>query len=399
VRQQVSARPARILHVVDNLGKGGLENGLANVIGGLAPDRYAHTVFVIRHLGKIANRLQGLAQIVHLDKKAGDSRFQIPDLVRIIRQVRPDIVHSRNWGAIESVVAARLVRVPAVIHSEHGLDAGEEPGHRRWLRRIAYELCDRVVSVSEKLLEHHAARTGFPVKRMTVIHNGVDMQRFRPDAALRAQARTELGFAPDDLCIAVVGNFTLVKDHMTLLRAVERFHRESRQPWRLVLFGTGPEQERLQSFVAVHPEWASRVAFPGLTDRIPQLLTAFDAYAITSLSEGLSNSLIEAMSAGLPVIATKTGGNPEVVVHGESGLLFPVGDDAALAAHLVAFAHDPALRDRLARGALARIKDKFSVESMVRNYGALYEGVLRPPRSRQESEPAERAADAARHAG
>lgn len=383
--------PVRILHVVDNMGKGGLENGLANLIERLDPDRFVHVVAVMRHLGMNSDRLPGQARIIHLNNQGPVSRQHIGRFLGLIREVKPDIVHSRNWGTIEAVPAAKLSRTCASVHSEHGLDwtgSDTEPRRRRWFRRLAYEMADRVFSVSLQLREVHSARTGFPAHRIAVIHNGVDTARYSPDAAARAGIRRELGIAESEFCIGCVGNLSAVKDYKTLLRAIERFAAAGSKAWRLVIFGDGPERQDLEAFVQAHPDWAHRVSMPGIVDRIPEMMKAFDVYALPSLTEGISNSLLEAMATGLPVIATRAGGNPEVVVDGESGLLFRAGDDAQLAEHLQSLQQQQNLRERLAGQAVQRVEREFSMTAMVRNYEEMYSSIAARGRTARVSSPA-----------
>lgn len=372
--------PTRIMHVVDHLGKGGLENGLVNLIHGLDPRRFEHVVYAIRSLGPNADRLpKDRVRIKCQGKRDTDSRFQIPQLARAIREVKPDIVHSRNWAAVEAVIAGRLAGSCAVVHSEHGLEtaaAVKEPRRRIWFRRIAYELAHRVLSVSHQLKDLHAHRTGFNANRITVIHNGVDGRRFFPDPAARARVRRELNLLENDFCIGCVGNLLPVKDHITVLRAVLRLA-ASGTPCRLVLVGEGPERARLERFAEEHPECKGRVMLAGSSDRVPELLNAMDVYVLSSTSEGICNSLLEAMSTGLPVLATATGGNPEVVVDGESALLFPVGDFVRLEADLNRLRLQTELRRDLGQQAIRRVRNEFSIEAMVRKYDEVYESLGR----------------------
>lgn len=372
--------PIRIMHVVNNLGKGGLENGLVNLIERLDPRLFEHVVCTTAGLGPNAERLvTARVQVLALRDADSDSRFQTPALVRAIRRFRPDVVHSRNWGAIEAVVAARVARVGGVVHSEHGFETdawASEPRRRTYFRRLAFELADRVLSVSFQLREVHASRTGFLARRITVIHNGVDPKRFFPDAETRVRVRNELGIREPDFCIGCVANLLPVKDHLTLLHSLGAMAREDGD-WRLLLIGTGPEQPRLEAFVDAHPKLQRRVLFLGLSHRVPQLLQAMDVFVLTSVAEGICNSLLEAMASGLSVVATAVGGNPEVVVDGESGLLFPVGDARALANHLVLLRAQPELRAQMGQRAIQRVRDEFSIEAMVQAYEELYTG-LRP---------------------
>lgn len=370
--------PIHVLHVVDNLGKGGLENALVNVIEGLDANDFKHTVYAVRSLGVNAERLSGnRIEVKCLGKKDTGSPTQLAALARAIREAKPDIVHSRNWGAIEAVVAGRWAGCHALVHSEHGLDStnpGKKIRRRLWFRRLAFEMANRVLTVSYQLRDLYARGTGFPARRITVIHNGVDGRRFHPDPDARAQAREALSLS-DEFCIGCVGNLFPVKDHMTLLQAVAGFA-QVRNRWRLLVIGEGPELATLQGFVDAHPEWKANVSFLGTSHRVGELLNAMDVYVLPSVSEGISNSLLEAMATGLPVVASETGGNPEVVIQGESGLLFPVGNARHLTEQLLLIEAQKEWRLQLGQKALWRVRHEFSMDAMIRNYEQLYQGLL-----------------------
>src|ERR1017187_1621393 len=332
---QMINMPIRIMHVVDTLAIGGMQKGVASLIARLDPARFEHVCCTLRPVdGANAQPLpDDRTQTICLSPKETNSRIQIGALARRIREIKPDIVHSRNWGAIEAVLAARLVGSCASIHSEHGIDAeptAREPRRRNCFRRFAYEAADRVMAVSYQLRAFHSGRTGFPARKITVIHNGVDHNHFLPDPASRISMRKELGISDGEFCIGCVGNLIPVKDHLTLLKSVDVLDRNYRN-WRLLVVGDGPELPHLQAFVNDHPGWRKKVHFAGHSRRVPELLRAMDVFVLPSVSEGICNSLLEAMSAALPVAVTATGGNPEVVDDGKSGLLFPVGDWRQLA--------------------------------------------------------------------
>jgi glycosyltransferase involved in cell wall biosynthesis len=189
--------------------------------------------------------------------------------------------------------------------------------------------------------------------------------------------RRELGLSDDEFCIGCVANLHPVKDHLTLLKAVAEFGR-SCSDWRLLLVGTGPQRAALEEFVRADPNCRDRVSFLGRSDRVPELLKAMDVWVLPSVAEGLSNALLEAMATGLPVVATDTGGNPEVVVDGHSGLLFPVGDNRKLAAQLLMMQSQRELRASLGSGALQRVRREFSIDSMISKYECVYESLARP---------------------
>jgi sugar transferase (PEP-CTERM/EpsH1 system associated) len=369
-----STRRIRIMHVVSSLTKGGLENGLANLVERMDRGRFEHVVCAVRGLGANAERLaQSATRVLDLGEASG-TLVQTPALVRAIRQYRPDIVHSRNWGASEAVLAGRL-RGCSVIHSEHGFTTEEraEPRRRSYFRRLIFELAHRVLTVSRQLRDVHAKRTGFSAQRIGVIHNGVDRTRFFPDGDARRRVRADLAIPDAALCIGSVANLLPVKDHVTLLRAVDAAA-DRLGPWRLVLVGDGPERPALEAFVHAHAGWQDRVLFQGSSDRVPDLLRAMDVFVLPSISEGMCNALLEAMATGLAVVATNVGGNPEII-DAQSGLLFRCGDVRELATLFLRLQGDPELRAQLGARAIAHIREEFSLESMVGAYERLYAGV------------------------
>lgn len=367
-------RPVRILHIMDSLGNGGLENGVLNLIRHMDAERFEHSICVVRDLGVNAGRLPaGRVTLFRAAKRPG-SRFQYASLKRVICEARPDVVHSRNWGAIEAVIAARFGGRTGIVHSEHGLETSavsREPWRRAWFRRLAFELADSVFCVSHALRELHARRTGFAERRIAVIHNGVDTVRFSPDRAARARVRREFEIGDNDFCVGCVGNLLPVKDHMTLLRALKQLG-EAATDWHLLVAGEGPERSKLETAAREIAERGPRICFPGASSRVPELLNAFDVYVLSSVNEGISNSLLEAMATGLPVLASDTGGNPEVVVNGISGLLFAPGDAAGMAEQLMRLHAGTHLRTELGHAARWRVRQEFSIDSMVQNYARLY---------------------------
>jgi len=362
------------MHVVDHLGKGGLENGLVNLINGMDSMEFEHVVYAIRQLGANAQRLPPNVRVICQGKRDTDSRFQVGTFARAIRAVQPNIVHSRNWAGVEGVMAARLARCYSV-HSEHGLEAAAEtwePKRRIWFRRLAMELAHRVFSVSRHLKELHCRRTGFNPGRIAVIHNGVDSQRFFPDPASRARMREELRLSADEFCIGCVGNLLPVKSQITVLEAIGELG-DKLGNWRLAMIGEGPERAGLERFIADRG-WEGRIQLLGTSERVPEFLNAMDLYILPSVAEGISNSLLEAMSTGLPVIASAVGGNLEVV-EGDSGLLFEARNTGQLAERMLAVRTSDRLRQDLARRGVERVREHFSLRSMIRNYERLYEDV------------------------
>jgi glycosyltransferase involved in cell wall biosynthesis len=337
-----------------------MEKGVVNLIQRLDPSRLEHVVCVLRSLGSLAESIPpDRGKVVCLGETGSGMRFQALTLARQIMAVNPDIVHSRNWGTIETVLAGRWVGSCAMIHSEHGMESyapnAVEPQRRRWLRRLAFQLADRVLSVSYHLRDYHAQRTGFPASHISVIHNGVDMGLFRNRTRDRMSCRARFGFAPDEFCLGTVGRLEPIKDLLTLLKAAAAF--PDSMNWHLAVAGEGRELPALQEFLRDKPRLQKRVRFLGEIQDVPDFLNSLDVYVLPSLYEGISNSLLEAMASGVAVVASRVGGNTEVVVDGESGILFPVAQPAVLAERLVMLDREADTRQRLGRAAIQRIKE------------------------------------------
>jgi sugar transferase (PEP-CTERM/EpsH1 system associated) len=365
----------RILHVMDTLEVGGLENGVANLIQRMDSERFEHAVCTVRRGGSMTNRLPlDRVRIVNLDSAGSRFSSQVGSLARTIRAIKPHIVHSRNWGAIEAVLAGWWTGSCAVVHSEHGIESvgdNQDPLRRRWFRRLSYSLAEQVFCVSHQLCNHYEKTTGFPARRMTVIHNGVDVARFYPQPAGRSRMREQLGIPSEDFCIGALGRLEPIKNLMTLLDAAAVIP-VSRKHWRILIAGAGSDLPMLRQAAESRTELRGHVQFVGEIEDAPRFLNALDAYVLPSMSEGISNSLLEAMATGLPVIVSAIGGNPEVVVDNESGLLFPAGDPGALADRLLLVWEHGETRTRLGQEAVQRVEEHFSVESMVREYESLY---------------------------
>jgi sugar transferase (PEP-CTERM/EpsH1 system associated) len=305
-----------------------------------------------------------------------ESEFQLLlfRLARIMREFRPHIVHSRNWGAIEAIPAARLAGVPVAIHSEHGyipdMLAGL-PARQRIVRRGAYAMADAVFCVTEELRNYHARQAWLAPERIGVLHNGVDTARYSPQPELRCATRDRLQFQPSSLVLGIVSRLVPIKDHATLFRAAELLAAHKIDV-RVVVAGSGPEQERLESLAKLSPALVGRVSFVGASENVPEILNALDVFVLPSLMEGMSNTILEAMSCALPVAATRVGGNPELVQEGRTGFLFAPGDAAQLAAQLELLAGNEELRRDFGAAGRHRVLEDFSLDKMLAAYRSLY---------------------------
>ena len=375
---QPACGPLRILHILDRLGVGGTELVTLKLINGLAHGSFEQRLGTLRGIDASFQDVPlDCGELLHIGKGSNGFQFPLFRLARIMRAYRPHIVHSRNWGTIEAIPAARLAGVPVAIHSEHGYElemlAGL-PKRRRLFRRAAYAMADAVFTVTRELRDFHARQAWISPDRIQVIYNGVDTQRFFPSPESRSVLRKRFGLPQCRFIVGTVGRMVPIKDHATLLRTVEIMVQRKIDAHALIV-GSGSELERNQQLVNACAGLAGRVTFIGASQEVPELLNAMDVFALPSISEGMSNTLLEAMATGLPVVATAVGGNTEVIDNEKSGWLIRPRDPEALASLLTRLAFEDDLRQKYGAAARARIIDRFSLDRMLNNYSQLYLGL------------------------
>ena len=365
------------MHVIGTLGHGGLEQGVLKIATGLDPARFEQTICAIWSLDYMPPRQD--VRVIPLNRSAKNPGFITRDLLSLFAEERPHIVHSRNWTSIEAVLAARLARIPAVFHSEHGRDVlplSSEPLRRRLFRRLCYRLADRVFAVSRELKQEFVSALGIPPNLFRVIYNGVDTKLFSPCVEERDTQRRKLGISPNTVVVGSVGRLDAVKDHATLLRAAETAVNQGSDLSPVVLVGDGPQRLPLEQLLQTMPALSGRVIFAGRTFDVAQWLRAFDIFALPSVFEGTSNTLLEAMASGLPAVATRVGGNIELFQENKSGLFFEVHDFQGLAAHLIRLAASPRLRQTFGAAARSHVEEIFPLEKMISNYNGMYTELL-----------------------
>lgn len=368
-----------VLHVIVRFDYGGLENGVVNVVNGLG-DRFRHGIVALTESSDFTSRLRDPeVRVYELHKRPGNDLRAHWRLYRLLRRLRPAIVHTRNIGALEGVLVARLAGVRACVHGEHGWDVYDPDGTNpryRMLRRLMAPLVATFVVVSRDLGTWLTARVGIASDKVLHLCNGVDSRRFAPRrGGPRAVDEIERRFSADAVIVGSVTRFSAIKDPLNLVRAFVRARGTPEgSRLRLVMAGDGPlRQQALDELAAAG--LSADAWLPGSRDDVPDLLRSFDVFALGSLREGISNTILEAMSSGLPVVATAVGGNLEIVEDGVTGSLVPVGDAEALAAVLGRYAADDALRGAHGLAARDRVERQYSLEGMLARYGSLYAGL------------------------
>ncbi|MGK4008997.1 glycosyltransferase [Sorangium sp. So ce1036] len=372
--------PARVAHLVLSLNVGGLERVVLRLLERTARDRFAPVVCALEEPGALAEELARLdVPLVVLPRARGLDPALTVRLSAWMRRERIRLVHTHNPGPhLYGALAAGLARAaslpggggPRVVHTKHGRNY---PRQRRkvLVNQVASALTDRVVAVSDdaRAVALEVERID-PAKVVTIL-NGVDTDAFRPGDAAAARAR--LGVPASGYHVGCVARLAPEKDHATLLTAFARL-RGARPDAHLTLIGDGALRPALEAQGA-GLGLGGAVTFAGTRGDVAALLPAFDVFALASLTEGISLTLIEAAAAGLPIVATRVGGNPEIVREGETGLLVPPGAPEGLATALEAVA---AREDRAEMGlrGRARVVERFGVDRMARAYEDLYDEVL-----------------------
>ncbi len=369
------------MHVVHRLGLGGAEFGVAKVLNHLDRARFAPSVCSLRgSLPEWRAPLRPDVRHYELDRNEGLDPALFVNLARIMTSERIQIVHSHNWSTfIYAVVAARLARVPIVIQGEHGRETSSPEVSRVRLlaERILARMTDHFTTVSRDLAEHIHASWGVSLDRIRYIPNGVDLKRFGvpyPREAIRAS----FGVTPDEPLIGSVGAFRAVKDFGTLIRAFALV-KQACPAAKLILVGLDVEDQFRRSIATEIPDWgrlSQSILFPGIRPDIPEILSALDVYVCSSIYEGMSNTILEAMASRAPVVATSVGGTPYLVTDGATGLLAPPRDPAAIADRVLILLRNPELARRLGEAGRAGVERFHSFLTMVEGNASLYESLV-----------------------
>jgi sugar transferase (PEP-CTERM/EpsH1 system associated) len=378
--------PPLIAHVIYALTTGGLENGLVNIINRAPAHRYRHVIICITGADEFAHRITAEdVRVIELNKREGHDLGFYWRLWKLFRELRPDIIHSRNLAALETQLLS--IGCPGVkrVHGEHGREVNDLDG-TNWkyltFRKIMRIFIHRYIAVSKDLEYWLTTTVGVRSEKVQQIYNGVDHERFFPDTVKPLALLPAHWQGVDDmLVIGTVGRLTPVKDQRILLQAaavVRDLHADLYQRLRVVIVGDGPVRKELTD-LAGELDVEAITWLAGDRDDVPVLLAALDVFVLPSLAEGISNTVLEAMAAGLPVIATAVGGNLELVEEDFNGSLVPVGDPLALARSLVTLLENEAERVRQGANARQRVCQRFDWKRTVNAYLGVYDELLQLP--------------------
>ncbi|MFN3476458.1 MAG: glycosyltransferase [Candidatus Methylomirabilales bacterium] len=381
----------KLAYVIPNLDLGGTERQLVALAKGLDRSRFLPVVFCLTATGPLVADLEETGVKVRCFGLRGLKVWRNP--IRVARcllafsadlkKEKPEIVHGLLFHAyILAAFVARIARVPIVIASRRSLGYFKvgKP-HYLLAERLANRMTDLIVANSEAVKEDVIRQEKVEPAKVRVVYNGIDPSLYDvpADPALRA----ELKIPEEAKIVGVVANLIHYKGHRSFLKACQTIKRKHGAV-KFLLIGDGPLRGQLEE-LARELGLEQDVRFLGSRHDIPELLALMDVAVLPSLEEGFPNAVLEAMAAGKPVVATRVGGVPEAVIHGETGLLVPPKDPQALADAILALLDDPPRAEEMGKAGRERVKKEFGLDRMVWEMEGLYEELLsrkRPGNSR-----------------
>lgn len=367
-----------VVHLIYRLDFGGLESLMVERINRMPAGAYRHAIVCLTGYTDFAKKISKPGVTLHaLDKQPGLSLGTHGALYKLLRTLKPAIIHTYNLSAIEYAPVALLAGVPVRINGAHGRDADDPTGSNKkhnLLRRLMLPFYDCCYANSSDMLAWSRTVIGVPEHKSRLLSNGIDADKFRP--ATPGDAASPLPFSPGDIVIGTVGRSQAVKDHATLVDAFALLRaRRPQLPLRLAIVGDGPLLETMRARVAA--AGLQDVAWlPGARTDVAAILRGLNIFVMSSIAEGTPGSALEAMASGLPVVGTRVGGIPEVIADGVTGALVAPSDAAAMADALARYADDAALAAAHGVAGRERILRNYAMAAMVAAYQSLYDSLV-----------------------
>jgi sugar transferase (PEP-CTERM/EpsH1 system associated) len=365
-----------VTQVVENLEIGGLEKVVLSLVKNLAGERYRSSVVCLGYGGELLQQVTDSATTVHvLEKQPGFDLGLLWRLSKLLRRTHTDVVHCHNMGPlIYGALAAKIARCSGVVYTAHGMKTSAEA------KPVLFDrmgLIDDFVTVSEDARRIAIDVAGAKRDRVETVINGVDVDALAGAAAasttVRAQRRAQIGVPDDAVVFGIVARLSAAKDHANLFLAFASVA-AGYDKARLVLVGDGELRDDLTAR-AGDLGLSDRIVFLGSRHDVPELLGALDVFVLSSYTEGLAVTLLEAMAAGLPVVATDVGGNGEVVENGQTGLIVPPRDPDALSRAMRWMIEHGDEAGGMGKRGRWRVEERFSIGAMVRSYCERYDRI------------------------
>jgi sugar transferase (PEP-CTERM/EpsH1 system associated) len=371
-----------IAHVLFCLGTGGLENGVVNLINTMPDEKYRHAVICMTDFTDFRNRIKkDGVQVYCLNKKPGNDFAVYFRLWKLLREIKPDILHTRNLSALEAQFSGLLAGIKHRVHGEHGRDIDDVDGtNPRYvlLRRLFQPAIQRYIPMSKDLETWLVKQIKVPTKKITQIYNGVDLNRFKIGNDKPLDLLPPGFRSPEMILIGTVGRLDPVKDQITLVQAFIHFvktYPAVRNKVRLVIVGGGSQLPKLRE-LSTEADVEDLIWFAGERNDVAEIMQTLDLFVLPSINEGISNTILEAMATELPVIATNVGGNPELVIDNKTGYLVEKQNSLAMAEAFKKYLDNPDLLVGHGKAGRTRCESMFSLKRMIIDYMNVYDNLL-----------------------
>lgn len=366
----------KVIHILSCLDVGGAEVLVLNLLKKLDRTRYSPVVCSLEIGGKLEKEFKDAGIPVYAANKREGIDFSLPmKLAKIIIGSKADIVHTHNMAPwLYGGVASKILSSKILIHTEHA----NLYNHQRRLILAEYwlaKITDKIIADAKKVADFLSDKENINRNKIQIVFNGVDIDKYDCRYSNAVSKRHELSIADDEVIIGIVARLSMVKDHKNLLDAFSIILNAISNA-KLLVIGDGELREDLVAYTRMKGI-QERVLFLGNRRDIPELLRLMNVFVLCSISEGLPITLLEAMAAGLPVVATDVGGNREVVIDRKSGFLVPPKDPQRLAEAIATILKDKKMARRFGENGIIRCKELFSLDGMVKKYSELYESVLK----------------------
>jgi sugar transferase (PEP-CTERM/EpsH1 system associated) len=365
-----------ILYILLSLETGGLENGIVNLINNTRNPIFKHKICCLRRLGNMQERIRDKTiPLFCMDSTGNDVTLPFR-LAALMRRENIHLVRCMNAEAFFfGFIAAKIARTPVLLYGNGGRSFPEKR-HRAWVERLFSRFTDLITVNSDDLKSDMVSQIGIKPDKILVLDNGVDVQRFNRSEPLdRMKVMKSIGLHGEEQVIGTVGRLSAPKDYKTLLRAFTKVN-GALPSSRLMIIGDGPLRSELESY-ASSLLIQDNVLFLGNRNDVAELYPLMNVFVLTSIFEGFSNVIVEAMASSLPVVATNVGANRRILIDGVTGYLTPVGDNDLISEKIIHLLQSPREALEMGRRGRERVKDQFSLEMMVERYESCYQDHLR----------------------
>jgi sugar transferase (PEP-CTERM/EpsH1 system associated) len=362
-------KPINVLHLIQGLKLGGLENVTLDLLNNLNKDHYKPSICCFDTLGDLSNRINGNIKVHFLKRRQGIDYFYPFKLAKLLKKKKIQILHLHNSTAFfYGVIAGKLAGIPAIVYTEHARDVF--PGFRvRVADKLLSYFTDKIIVVADYLKKNLIKHEKFNEKKISVIYNGIDSGEFNISAD-RQKKRKELDIDIKAPVVGIVARLDPIKNHACLIKAMKNVI--NKYPDALLLIvGDGPINSELKEMVK-DMALEKNIRFLGMRTDVHEILSVMDVFVLCSRSEGLSVTLLEAMSSGKAVVATRVGGTPELIEHDMEGLLVESDDREGLSGAILELLTHRSKAAKLGETARRKVEEQFSLVNMVKKYEEIY---------------------------